>query len=213
MPSLLIVDDEPNVLYSFEKGLRCHINSLEIATAETGMEALQAVERDRPDAVILDVRLPDMSGLDVFARIHEIDSRLPVIIVTAHSTTDTAIDAMKKGAFDYLLKPVDIHQLSKLVAKAIELSRLQHVPALFGDGADDQPLAVSDRIVGQSPAMQEVYKLIGRVAQEDVAVLILGQSGTGKELIARAIYHHSRRVEKTVFGGQLRCPAGNFAGK
>src|SRR6056297_1528732 len=193
MPKLLIVDDEPNVLYSFEKGLRKNIAGLEVLTAETGTAAIRLVENQRPDAVILDVRLPDLSGLDVFERLREVDSRLPVIFVTAHSTTDTAIDAMKRGAFEYMLKPVDICQLCGLVAKAFELSRLQQTPALFNDTDDDTP---ADRIVGRSSAMQEVYKLIGRVAQEDMTVLVLGESGTGKELVARAIYHHSRRKDK-----------------
>lgn len=118
---------------------------------------------------------------------------LPVIIVTAYSTTDTAINAMKAGAFEYILKPVDIHHLKQLVEKAVELSRLQHVPAIFDTAEDDSP---ADRIVGRSSAMQEVYKAIGRVASEDVIVLLLGESGTGKELVARAIYHHSRRTLK-----------------
>ncbi len=193
MPKLLIVDDEPNVLYSFEKGLSKDAPTLRIDTAETGADALRAVRAHKPDAVVLDIRLPDMSGLEVFDRIRDIDSRLPVIVVTAHSTTDTAIDAMKQGAFDYLLKPVDIHQLRSLVAKALELSRLQHVPAVF-DQNGEEPAA--DRIVGRSAVMQEVYKSIGRVALEDVTVLILGESGTGKELVARAIYHHSGRNRK-----------------
>lgn len=101
---------------------------------------------------------------------------------------------MKRGAFDYLLKPIDIHQLRDSVAKAIELSRLQHVPATFDETSEEKRDA--DRIVGQSPAMQEVYKTIGRVALEDVTVLVLGESGTGKELVARAIYHHSLRSQR-----------------
>lgn len=192
MPQLLIVDDEENVLYSFEKGLSSP--SLEVITAGDGEEALDLFEKQRPDVVILDVRLPDMSGLEVFDRLRKINSRLPVIVVTAHATTDTAIDAMKRGAFEYLIKPIDIHQLRHLVDKAVELSRLQQVPAVFAD--EDDGSALADRIVGRSDPMQQVYKTIGRVAREDVTVLVLGESGTGKELVARAIYHHSRRVEK-----------------
>lgn len=190
---LLIVDDEPNVLYSFEKGLSRGTHDLQVLTAETGTDAIRLVESEKPDAVVLDVRLSDMSGLDVFDRIRAIDSRLPVIIVTAYSTTETAINAMKRGAFDYLLKPVDIHQLRGLIANALEVSRVQHVPALFEDESED---TTADTIVGQSAVMQEVYKTIGRVAPEDVTVLILGESGTGKELVARSIYHHSQRNEK-----------------
>lgn len=191
-PSLLIIDDDPDVVYSLETSLR--VASLDVYTASTGSQGIDFVCRRRPDAVILDVRLPDMSGLETFDRLREIDARLPVIVITAFATTDTAIEAMKRGAFEYLLKPVDLHQLREVVAKAVELSRLQHVPAVFA--AEEGVGEDVDRIVGQSPAMHEVYKAIGRVASLDVNVLILGESGTGKELVARAIYHHSRRHEK-----------------
>jgi len=138
--------------------------------------------------------------LDVFDRLRQFDSRLPVIIVTAHATTDTAIDAMKRGAFEYLVKPVDIHQLRTVVAKALDLSRIQHVPAVFGEEAQaqssDDDAGPADRIVGRCEAMQQVYKTIGRFAPQDLAVLILGESGTGKELVARAIYQHSGRAEQ-----------------
>lgn len=197
MPHLLIVDDEPNVLYSFERALAS--DDLQITSAQTGGEAIGVVESSPPDAVVLDVRLPDMTGLEVFERMQRADSRLPVIFVTAHSTAETAIDAMKQGAFEYLLKPVDIHELRNLVGKALDISRQRHVPALFGDeageGKDGSTTADADRIIGDSRAMREVYKAIGRVASKDVTVLILGESGTGKELVARAIYQHSLREE------------------
>ncbi len=191
MPSLLVVDDEPNVLYSLQKILQTEI--LEVRTARTGQQGLQDLQVSRPDAVILDVRLPDLSGLEVFDRIREIDPRLPVIVITAFATTETAIEAMKRGAFEYLLKPVDLHQLRDVVAKALELSRLRQVPAVM-DGSEVEE-GESDRIVGRSPVMQEVYKAIGRVASQDVPVLVVGESGTGKELVARAVYHHSRRSQ------------------
>ena len=165
-----------------------------MATAATAREGIEAVRAQHPDAVLLDVRLPDMSGLDAFDEIRRIDPRLPVIIITAFSTTETAIEAMKRGAFDYLLKPVDFHHLRELVSKAIELSRVRHVPAVFNE--DEHPGDEKvDRIVGQTPGMQEVYKAIGRVAPLEVPVLILGESGTGKELVARAIYQHSLRKQ------------------
>jgi nitrogen regulation protein NR(I) len=190
MPRLLVIDDEPNLQYSLVKSL--HSDALEVVTAATAGQGIQAVRSQSPDAVILDVRLPDMSGLDAFDEIRRIDPRLPVIIITAFSTTETAIEAMKRGAFEYLLKPVDFHHLRELVSKAIELSRLRHVPAVFNE--DELPDdGTVDRIVGQTPGMQEVYKAIGRVAPLDVPVLILGESGTGKELVARAIYQHSPR--------------------
>jgi two-component system nitrogen regulation response regulator GlnG len=193
MPTLLLVDDEPNVLYSLELGLAA--DDLKIVTARTGKQALAAVRKDPPDVVILDVRLPDMSGLDVFESIRAVDPRLPVVIITAHGTTDTAIEAMKRGAFDYLLKPVDLHYLRDVVGRAMELRRMRSVPAVF-DQQVVQAHPDADQIVGRSPAMQEVYKAIGRVTAQDVNVLITGESGTGKELVARAIYQHSQRADQ-----------------
>lgn len=193
MPTLLIVDDEPNVLYLLEKNLRS--DTIEVVTAETAKHGIELVKKHKPDAVVLDVRLPDMSGLDAFNDMRDIDSRLPVIVITAHATTETAIEAMKRGAFEYLLKPLDLHELRSAVASALELSRLSRVPAVF-DQTETGDTAGADRIVGLSPAMQQVYKDIGRVAPQDVNVLVLGESGTGKELVARAIYQHSTRTKK-----------------
>ncbi len=192
MARLLVIDDEPNLQYSLVKSLSS--DTLEVVTTGTARQGIEAVRRQTPDAVILDVRLPDMSGLEAFDEIRRIDGRLPVIIITAFSTADTAIEAMKRGAFEYLLKPVDFHQLRVLVNKAVELSRLRHVPAVFAEDErpDDDTV---DRIVGHTPEMQELYKAIGRVAPLDVPVLLQGESGTGKELVARAIYQHSPRSQ------------------
>jgi nitrogen regulation protein NR(I) len=189
MATLLIVDDETNVRYSLETSLQS--DELTVLTAATARQGIELVRTQKPDAVILDVRLPDMSGLDAFKLIREIDPRLPVIVVTAYTTTETAIDAMRRGAFEYLLKPFDFRQLRGVLDRALEVSRLSRVPAVIDQARPDDLRA--DRIVGNSTAMQEVYKAIGRVAPQDVIVLIQGESGTGKELIARAIYHYSRR--------------------
>src|SRR5262245_28379953 len=121
MPTLLVVDDEPNVRYSLEKSLRS--DTLHVVSACSGMQGLELIRRQPPDVVVLDVRLSAMSGLDVFDRIRELDPRLPVIIITAYAATETAIEAMKRGAFEYLLKPVDFHQLRDVVGSAVELSR------------------------------------------------------------------------------------------
>jgi two-component system nitrogen regulation response regulator GlnG len=202
MPKLLAVDDEPNILHSIEKNFRS--DSLEVLLARSGREGLDLVRLQRPDAVIVDVRLGDVSGLEVFDQIRTLDPRLPVILITAHGETETAIEAMKRGAFEYLLKPVDVHQLREVVNRALELSRFRHVPPILdqADGSVEtvrerpsaEAAAEADRIVGRSPGMQEVYKAIGRVAPRDVTVLITGESGTGKELVARAVYHHSPRA-------------------
>ncbi len=191
MPKLLIVDDEPNVLYSLQTGLES--DDLIVVTAKTAKQGLAKVAAERPDAVLVDVRLPDMSGLELFGLIKEADPQLPVIVATAFAETDTAIEAMKRGAFEYLLKPVDLHFLREVVSKAVELRRMRATVASFDPGADP---AKADQIVGQSAAMQEVYKAIGRFAPQDVTVLILGESGTGKELVARALFQHSQRAAK-----------------
>jgi two-component system nitrogen regulation response regulator GlnG len=193
MPTLLIVDDERNVLYSLERGL--HTEGLRIVRADTARAGIDAVRDERPDAVLLDVQLPDLSGLDAFVRMREVEPKLPVILMTAHGTAETAIEAMKRGAFDYILKPWKLADLKSLVARALDASRLSRVPALFAEEAGDAEGPQVDRIVGRSPAMQAVYKEIGRIAGQDVNVLILGESGAGKELVARAIYRHSRRAD------------------
>jgi len=191
MPTLLIVDDEPNVRYSLEKTFRA--DGVDVVTAATGRDGLRLAQEESPDAVLLDVRLPDMSGLQVFAQIREHDRRLPVIIMTAHTTTEIAIEAMKRGAFEYLLKPFDLIELKETVANAFETSRLSRVRTVFEHAPDELDDAGVDHIVGTSSAMQSVYKEIGRVAPQNVNVLILGESGTGKELVARAVYQHSQR--------------------
>jgi two-component system nitrogen regulation response regulator GlnG len=193
LQKLLIIDDEPNICLSLQDSLSS--DTLEVRTAAAAKPGIELVRQSRPDAVLLDIRLPDMSGLDAFDRIREIDPRIPVILMTAFAKTDTAIDAMRRGAFDYLVKPVDFQRLKATLDKALEMSRLSNVPArLTAD--DDETEAAGDRIVGLSPAMQDVYKMIGRVAPQDATVLILGESGTGKELVARAIYHYGGRKDK-----------------
>ncbi|CAN5897403.1 sigma-54 dependent transcriptional regulator [soil metagenome] len=191
IPSLLVVDDEPNLLFSLQDSLQS--DSLKVLTAQTAGEGFELIEQRRPDAMILDVRLPDISGIDAIELVRQIDPRLPIIIGTAHPATDVAIEAMKRGAFEYLVKPYDLPALRALIEQAIEQSRLTHVRTIYGD-EPDSGLDV-ERIVGHSPAMQAVYKSIGRVAKGDVTTLILGESGTGKELVARAIYQHSDRAD------------------
>jgi two-component system nitrogen regulation response regulator GlnG len=190
MSRLLVVDDEPNVLYSIQKSLQS--NDLAVEVAHSGRQALELARRHLPDAVILDVRLGDMTGMEVFDQLRALDARLPVIFITAYAAAETAIEAMKRGAFEHLLKPVDLLQLREAAQRALELSRFRHVRAVFGD---EEQVEGADRIVGRSAAMQEVYKAIGRVAPRDVTVLIAGESGTGKELVARAVFHHSVRKD------------------
>jgi len=189
MPSLLVIDDEPAILHAFRRSFRQP--DVQVLTATSAAEGLAMLAQHHPEVVLLDLALPDQSGLDVLRRIQQRDARIPVIFITGHGTTETAIEAMKLGAFDYLLKPLELAQLRELVTRAFEISRLMRVPAVTEDEPTQEP---ADVLVGRCPAMQEVYKAIGRVAPQEVTVLILGETGTGKELVARAIYQHSRRA-------------------
>lgn len=192
MPTLLIVDDEDSILTAFRRAFRD--GTVGVTTASTAAEGLRLARERQPDAVVLDVQLPDRTGLEVLRDLQALDARCPVIFITGQGTTDTAIEAMKLGAFDYLLKPLELSHLRGVLDRAFAISRLMRVPAVVAaDGpADDR----ADAIVGRCPAMQEVYKAIGRVAAQDVAVLITGESGTGKELVARALYQHGKRAGK-----------------
>jgi len=193
MPKLLVVDDEPSILHVFSRVFDA--GEVDLVTASSGGEAMDLISKGQPDAVVLDVLLPDRSGLEVFQEIRSRDAKIPVIFITAGGTSETAIEAMKLGAFDYLSKPLDFGQVRKLVARAFEIRRLmQEQISLISEPAD-LPRA-REALVGRCQAMQEVYKAIGRVAPQTVTVLIYGESGTGKELVARAIYQHSSRAQK-----------------
>jgi two-component system nitrogen regulation response regulator GlnG len=197
MPSLLVIDAEPDLLDSLQTSLRSA--TLDVLTAGTGQDGLDLVRRLRPDAVLLDLGLKDLPGLDVVEQMRQLDPLLPVILIAADATTETAIEAMKRGAFDYLLKPLDLQQLRAVIGRALDLNRV--LPA----AREDDPPDAAERFVGRSAAMQEVYKAIGRVAPQDVTVLVLGESGTGKELVARALHQHSNRAGRPFLA--LNCAA------
>jgi two-component system nitrogen regulation response regulator GlnG len=192
MFTLLVVDDEASILHAFQRAFRAP--DYGVVTAASASEGLEALAQQRPDVVVLDVHLSDATGLQTFDRVRALDARIPVILITGHGTTDLAIEAIKRGAFDYLLKPLELPALREVVGRACVTSRLMSVPAALPvNGTLPEQ---GDALVGRCPAMQEVYKTIGRVAPQDVTVLILGESGTGKELVARALYQHSRRADK-----------------
>ncbi|MBA4188201.1 MAG: Fis family transcriptional regulator [Planctomycetaceae bacterium] len=192
MPTLLVIDDEPAIQHAFQRAFRG--GDLTVRSATTAAEGLVAIGAERPDVVVLDVHLPDATGLDTFHRIKQIDARIPVVLVTGHGTTDLAIEAMKEGAYEYLLKPLELAELRALIDRAVQSSRLMRVPTTIPEAGSVPP--IGDLLLGRCPVMQEVYKAIGRVARQDVTVLVLGESGTGKELVARAIYQHSKRAER-----------------
>jgi two-component system nitrogen regulation response regulator GlnG len=189
MPVLLVIDDERSILECFRYAFP--EPEVTLVTATSAAEGLKCYSQAPPDAAIVDVHLPDLSGLELVRRLREVDARVPIILMTGQGTAATAIEAMRLGAYDYILKPLDLDHLETLIQQAFGISRLMRVPALVAEGGE--PDDNSDILVGRCQAMQEVYKTIGRVAPQDVNVLILGESGTGKELVARAIYHYSRR--------------------
>jgi nitrogen regulation protein NR(I) len=189
MSKLLLIDDEADVRYSIQRIFDSA--EIELATAASGEEGLKVIPKFKPDLVLMDVRMGGMNGLETLRRIRQSDPRLLVILMTAYGTTQTAIEAMKLGAYDYLLKPFDAPKLKEIVVNALKAARDMRQVVSY------QPLLESEDyelgIVGRSGPMQQVFKLIGQVAASDATALVTGESGTGKELVARAIYHHSDR--------------------
>ena len=191
MDDILIIDDDNQLRKSFEKLLT--EEGYTVRGAASGETGLKVIQEQTPDLVILDMKLPGMNGLETFKRIHEIEPKLQVIMMTAFGTTETAIEATKMGAFDYILKPFDIPDMLNIIQQALHAGRFMQSPVEMNVVPEQ---ATKDAIIGRSKVMQDVYKSIGRVAPTDATVLIRGESGTGKELVARAVYQHSHRANK-----------------
>lgn len=181
-----VVDDDASIRWVLERALR---QAGMMATAfEQAEPALAALRGSRPDVLITDIRMPGRSGLELLDEIHEQHPELPVIIITAHSDLDAAVAAYQGGAFEYLPKPFDIDQAVDLVRRAAQQGVVM-----------EEPVSEARRIpemLGQAPAMQEVFRAIGRLSRSSMTVLITGESGTGKELVARALHRHSPRANK-----------------
>jgi len=200
MSLLLIADDDANLRYSFKRMLGG--KGYSFVEAADGVEAVESVRRDHPDVVIMDVRMPRMDGLSAFEEIKRISPGTPVIIMTAFGTTELAIEAMKRGAFDYTLKPYNVDEMCSMVARAARVSEKSSGAA---QPAPETRTPRPNQIVGSSRKMQQVYKAIGQVAESDVPVLIQGESGTGKELVARAVHEHSTRSTRSFIA--INCAA------
>lgn len=189
MAVVLVVDDDPLILQAFDFLFADARHS--ILKAGTGREAIAAFEQHQPDVVVADVRLPDFDGLELVRRLQATGKKSPIILMTGFGTAQIAIEAMRLGAYEYVLKPIDPDQLIPVIDRAVAASRAMCSPLKIDEGGEI-PSDV-DTLIGRSPPMQEVFKSIGRVASLDVPVLILGESGSGKEMVARAIYHYSKR--------------------
>ncbi len=185
-PRVLLIEDDVNIATGLRKIMRR--DGYEVDLLTRGDEGLARALGESFDIVVTDLRLPGIDGLELIRELHQAKPKLPIVLITAHGTTETAIEATKRGAFDYILKPFEVDQLLDVIAKAREASRLMSDVVEIGEGT-----TARTAIVGNSRVMQAIYKEIGRVAATPMTVLIRGATGTGKELIARAIYQHSDR--------------------
>jgi two-component system nitrogen regulation response regulator GlnG len=193
---ILLVDDDEGICWALERALSRAGH--QVAVAASAEEAFRLADEQRPDAVLLDVRLPRLDGLTALARLREATGDAPVIVMTAFGNLSTAVRAVEGGAFDYLAKPFDLSQALDAVKRA-----LQRRTVVAADGPPVEPqatagpaVATSEEIIGHSLAMQTVFKRIALVAPRDACVLITGESGTGKELVARAVHRHSSRRDR-----------------
>ena len=186
MKPVWIIDDDRSIRWVLEKSLtREDIEFRSFATAD---DAMRAMNNDMPQVVVSDIRMPGSSGLDFLQKLHQQHPFVPVIIMTAYSDLESAVSAFQGGAFEYLPKPFDINHAVELIQRALEQSRHKSEEA--------EPVEEAADILGQAPAMQEVFRAIGRLSQSHATVLINGESGTGKELVARALHRHSPRSDK-----------------
>ncbi|OPX56358.1 two-component system, NtrC family, nitrogen regulation response regulator GlnG [Oceanospirillum multiglobuliferum] len=182
-----IVDDDRSIRWVLERSMEQE--GLSVKVFERAEEVLKALASDSPDAMVTDIRMPGMDGLELLAKIQDSRPNLPVIVMTAHSDLESAVASYQGGAFEYLPKPFDVDEAVALVKRAISHAREQSTPA-----PEAKPLP-STEIIGEAPAMQEVFRAIGRLSHSNITVLINGESGTGKELVAHALHQHSPRAQ------------------
>ena len=190
MKPIWIVDDDQSIRFVLEKALARE--QLPVRSFANPREVLAALADDEPQVLVSDIRMPGGSGLDLLGKVKEQLPNLPVIIMTAYSDLDSAVSAFQRGAFEYLPKPFDLTKAVELIRRAVEESLREEV-------SDERNLPVPE-ILGQAPAMQDVFRAIGRLSQSNVTVLITGESGSGKELVARALHRHSPRGEQGTNG-------------
>lgn len=186
MCKVWIVDDDSSIRWVLARALRSE--GLDVSDFENAEDALDALKSDTPAVLMTDIRMPGMSGLELAKKLHDQNSGIPVIIMTAHTDLDSALASYENGAFEYLPKPFDLDEAVRLIQRAVETDEVS-VPAV----EEAEPEV---NIIGEAPAMQEVFRAIGRLAKSNINVMVCGQSGTGKELVANALHHHSPRANK-----------------
>ncbi len=197
MDKILLIDDDEGLIHFLRRFFQR--KGYEVTACFSGRQAIEKIGQIDFDLILLDYKMPELNGLETLSEIRRVEVKTPVILMTAYGTTNLAIEAMKQGAYDYLVKPFERKELTRVVAEALQVNRQMKQIVRFPeeDALKDSEKSQGDlQMIGSSRKMQEIYKLIGQVAEKDVPVLITGESGTGKELAARAVYHHSRRKEK-----------------
>ena len=199
---ILVADDEESMRWVLSKALRK--KGFTVDLAKDGDEALELIQADGYDLAILDIKMPGISGLDLLDRVREMKSDLLMVIMTAEASMKNAVEAMKRGAYDYITKPFDLDVIDAIVEKVSRAREMTTQVTLLKEELKDR-YQLEKNIIGNSAAMRDIYKVVGKVAPSDVTVLIQGESGTGKELIARAIHFNSRRLGKPFVA--LNCAA------
>jgi two-component system nitrogen regulation response regulator GlnG len=182
-----VIDDDRSIRWVLEKALEKA--DMDVVCFENANRIMARLAEGIPDAIITDIRMPGINGLELLNDINATYPNLPVIIMTAHSDLDSAVSAYQGGAFEYLPKPFDIDEAVEMVRRAVELQRGQQKAVM-------EDKVTKTEIIGEAPAMQEVFRAIGRLARSNITVLINGESGTGKELVAHALHRHSPRADK-----------------
>lgn len=194
-PLIWVIDDDQSIRFVFDRVL--DVNHINHRLFEDGESALEALKTEIPDVIVSDIKMPGISGLDLISAVHEVDPNISIIIMTAHSDLSAAVDAYSSGSFEYIPKPFDINEALQVVRRAAvhrmqKTQQVEESSTQINNGEDAE-------IIGKSPAMQDVFKLIGRVSNADLPVIINGESGTGRELVALALHNHSDRSKTGAF--------------
>src|SRR5512137_655388 len=199
---ILVADDEESMRWVLSKALKRKGFTVDLAV--DGRQALSMIQENSYDLAILDIKMPGISGLDLLDKVRELKNDLLVVIMTAEASMKNAVEAMKRGAYDYITKPFDLDVIDAIIEKVNRAREMTSQVSLLKEELKDR-YQLEKTIIGNSPAMRDVYKTIGKVAPSDVTILIQGESGTGKELIAKAIHFNSKRLGKPFIA--LNCAA------